>query len=117
MSELNLEEFKAKLIAERAKLLEAINPKGLNIEEGDSADPLDVSAQDYAKIVMISVNENDSKLVELIDAALERIEDEEFGVCKNCKKDVGIKRLEAIPWAKYCINCQELLEKGLIDED
>lgn len=117
MSELNLEEFKAKLLTERAKLLEAINPKGLKIDENDSADPLDVSAQDYAKIVMISVNENDSKLVDLIEQALERIEDEEYGVCQNCKKDIGIKRLEAIPWAKYCINCQELLEKGLIDDE
>lgn len=117
MSELNLEEFKTKLLTERAKLLEAINPKGLKIDENDSADPLDVSAQDYAKIVMISVNENDSKLVELIDEALVRIEDEEYGICQNCKKDIGIKRLDAIPWAKYCINCQELLEKGLIDED
>jgi DnaK suppressor protein len=117
MSEINLEESKARLLAERANLVEAINPKGLKIDENDSADPLDVSAQDYAKIVMISVNENDSKLVNLIDEALERIEDEEYGICKNCKKDVGIKRLEAIPWAKYCINCQELLEKGLIDNE
>jgi DnaK suppressor protein len=116
MTELNLDEFREKLFAERNNLMAKSNPKGLSIDENESADPLDASAQSYAKNVLISVSANDAKLLKLIDEALERIEDEEFGDCQNCNKTVGIKRLEAIPWAKYCINCQELLEKGLIDE-
>ncbi|MCU0238548.1 MAG: TraR/DksA family transcriptional regulator [Pyrinomonadaceae bacterium] len=116
MTELNLEEFKQILTTERDNLLAKSNSKGLTIDENESADPVDASAQNYAKNVLISVSQNEAKMLQMIDEALERIEDEEFGECLNCKKFVGIKRLEAIPWAKYCINCQELLEKGLIDE-
>ena len=53
----------------------------------------------------------------MINEALERIEDKEYGVCQNCEEPINPKRLEAVPWARYCINCQELREKGLLDED
>jgi DnaK suppressor protein len=53
----------------------------------------------------------------LIDESLRRIEDEEYGQCQNCEKDINPKRLAAIPWARYCLDCQQLVEQGLIDED
>jgi DnaK suppressor protein len=37
-----------------------------------------------------------------------------FGVCTNCGNVIGEKRLQAIPWSPYCIDCQELVEKGLL---
>ncbi|MEQ1923337.1 MAG: TraR/DksA family transcriptional regulator, partial [Pyrinomonadaceae bacterium] len=69
------------------------------------------------KNVMLADSENESKQLTLIDEALLRIEDDEYGTCQNCEKDVNPKRLAAIPWARYCLDCQELLEKGLLDED
>jgi DnaK suppressor protein len=53
----------------------------------------------------------------LVDEALLRVEDEEYGSCQNCEKEINPKRLAAIPWARYCLSCQELLEQGLLDED
>jgi DnaK suppressor protein len=50
-------------------------------------------------------------LLELIDAALSRINDGTFGECEHCGQEIGIKRLSAIPWTRYCIACQELLEQ------
>jgi len=53
----------------------------------------------------------------MINESLERIEDKEYGSCQNCEKPINPKRLDAVPWARYCLNCQELVEKGLLDED
>ena len=66
---------------------------------------------------MLAVSENESKQLSLIDEALVRIDDDEYGTCQNCEKEINPKRLAAIPWARYCLDCQELLEKGLLDEE
>ena len=54
---------------------------------------------------------------DLVDEALLRVEDKEYGDCQNCEEPINPKRLAAIPWARYCLNCQELVEKGLLDEE
>ena len=51
-----------------------------------------------------------------IDEALERLEVGSYGTCANCKVFIGIPRLEAMTWAKYCVDCQELVEDGMLDE-
>jgi DnaK suppressor protein len=43
------------------------------------------------------------------------MDDSEFGHCVSCGNDIKPARLEAVPWAKYCLNCQELQEQGLLD--
>ena len=65
----------------------------------------------------LTLGANDRQILTQIEEALERIEDEEYGVCTNCGNEIGGKRLEALPWVRYCINCQELAEKGLLDEE
>jgi DnaK suppressor protein len=47
-----------------------------------------------------------------IRAALSRIEDGSYGICMHCEEEIKPKRLEAIPWAAYCIQCQEAAEKN-----
>jgi DnaK suppressor protein len=47
-----------------------------------------------------------------IDAALERIDDGEFGICLDCEEAISRKRLAAVPWAGYCLHCQELRDAG-----
>jgi DnaK suppressor protein len=45
-----------------------------------------------------------------VDTALKRMSDGTFGECLNCGLEINAKRLEAIPWVRYCITCQELIE-------
>ncbi len=66
---------------------------------------------------MLAVSENETRQLVLIDESLRRFEDEEYGLCQNCEKEINPKRLAAIPWARYCLNCQELVEQGLLEED
>jgi Prokaryotic dksA/traR C4-type zinc finger len=45
-----------------------------------------------------------------VDAALKRISEGTFGQCLNCEQEINAKRLEAIPWVRYCVTCQELID-------
>jgi DnaK suppressor protein len=52
--------------------------------------------------------ERESKSLMQVDAALERIDDGEFGICLECEEPISTKRLAVLPWAAYCLQCQEL---------
>jgi DnaK suppressor protein len=117
MSKLNLKEIKEKLLIERDLLIEKLKGNDLSVDDSETPDPVDLAVRNYSKNVMLAVSENESKQLTLIDEALVRIEDDEYGTCQNCEKEINPKRLAAIPWARYCLDCQELLEKGLLDDE
>src|ERR1700709_912299 len=117
MSEINLADIKERLITERELLVGKLNGNDLSIDDAETPDPVDLAVRNYSKNVMLAVSENESKQLALIDEALMRIDDKEYGDCQNCEKEINAKRLAAIPWARYCLDCQELLEKGLLDEE
>jgi DnaK suppressor protein len=112
-----LNQVKEKLIAERDILFAKLSGNDLSVDDTETPDPVDLAVQNYSKNVILAVSENESRQLQLIDEALQRIEDEEYGICQNCSKEIQPKRLEAIPWARYCLACQELVEKGLIGDD
>ena len=117
MSKTNLKDIKEKLLAEREQLIEKLKGNDLSIDDAETPDPVDLAVRNYSKNVMLAVSENESRQLMLIDQALMRIDDDEYGPCQNCEKQINPKRLSAIPWARFCIDCQELLEKGLLDEE
>ena len=117
MTELNIENIKQSLIAERDGLFAKLNGNDLSVDDTETPDPVDLAVRNYSKNVMLAVSENESRQLQMVDEALQRIEDDEYGLCQNCGNQIQSKRLQAIPWARYCLNCQELLEKGLIDSD
>ncbi len=117
MSKLNLKKIKEKLLNERELLIEKLKGNDLSIDDSETPDPVDLAVRNYSKNVMLAVSENESRQLLLIDEALQRIDDEEYGLCQNCEQAITPKRLEAIPWARYCLNCQELVEKGELDEE
>jgi DnaK suppressor protein len=63
------------------------------------------------------MSDNDRQLLNSIDEALERIEGGGYGKCARCGDVLPDKRLEAVPWARHCIRCQDLHERGLLAED
>lgn len=117
MSKLNLKELKKRLLAERQLLVEKLNGNDLSIDDSETPDPVDLAVRNYSKNVMLAVSENESRQLAEIDQALLRLDDDEYGNCQNCEKPINPKRLAAIPWAKFCLDCQELVEQGLLDEE
>ncbi len=112
-----MDEIKDRLIAERESLLAKLGGNDLSVDSSETPDPVDLAVRNYSKNVMLAVSENDSRQLILINEALERIAGKEYGTCQNCEKDINPKRLDAVPWARYCLACQELVEQGLLDED
>lgn len=117
MSKLNLKDIKKRLTDERLLLIEKLKGNDLSVDDSETPDPVDLAVRNYSKNVMLAVSENESRQLAEIDEALLRIEDDEYGKCLNCEKAINPKRLQAIPWARYCLDCQELLEQGLLDEE
>ncbi|HEY8132006.1 MAG TPA: TraR/DksA family transcriptional regulator [Thermoanaerobaculia bacterium] len=77
-------------------------------------DLADKAASAYSKELNFSLSDGERNLLMLIDEAFNRIKDDTFAICTNCGNTIGEKRLQAVPWTPYCIDCQELQEKGLL---
>jgi DnaK suppressor protein len=75
-----------------------------------SADPLDTSTMDADRSFTLRIRDRESKLINKIKAALDRLEDGEFGQCEMCGEDIGVARLRARPVTTYCISCKTKLE-------
>ncbi|HVQ55943.1 MAG TPA: TraR/DksA family transcriptional regulator [Pyrinomonadaceae bacterium] len=117
MTAANLKKIKERLLGERELLVEKLKGNDLSIDDSETPDPVDLAVRNYSKNVMLAVSENESRQLILVDEAIRRVEDEEYGQCQNCEKSINQKRLAAIPWARYCLDCQELVEKGLLDDE
>lgn len=117
MTKTQLKDIKERLLKERELLVQKLQGNDLSIDDAETPDPVDLAVRNYSKNVMLAVSENESRQLTLIDEALMRIEDNEYGICQNCEKTINPKRLQAIPWARYCIDCQELVERGELDEE
>jgi DnaK suppressor protein len=71
------------------------------------SDEGDLSQQHHEEWIFLNRNTIDMKLLREIADALERIENGAYGVCLECEEPISAKRLEAVPWARYCVTCQE----------
>jgi DnaK suppressor protein len=61
--------------------------------------------------------DRDSNMLRQIRRALARIADGSYGVCLHCEQDISPKRMAAVPWAGFCIECQEQIDRGEIAPD
>ncbi len=109
--------YRDKLLSRREGLVGQVQAAEAYSRERDAEatqDPADMAANAYTKELMMSMSTNDRQLLEMIDAALVRIEDGQYGKCIHCSQPIQEKRLEAVPWARYCLRCADLNERGLL---
>ena len=71
------------------------------------SDEGDLSQQHHEEWIFLNRNTIDMKLLREISDALRRIDSGHYGVCLECEEPISGKRLEAVPWARYCVTCQE----------
>jgi DnaK suppressor protein len=112
--------FRDKLMGRRVGLVGQVQAAERYSRERDSEatqDPADMAANAYTKELLVSMSANDRQLLKLIDEALERIADGGYGKCAHCGNPLPEKRLDALPWARHCLPCQDLQEKGLLHAD
>jgi len=73
----------------------------------EPVDVADLSTQSHEEWLFLNRNSLDVSLLRQIKEALARIEDQSYGVCQDCGTPISTKRLEAVPWATYCVHCQD----------
>jgi DnaK suppressor protein len=92
------------------------------VEEGrrpvaaEAADEADRAVQSYQLELIFRQGTEGYGQLALVRLALERMAEGTFGECLHCGEAIGEKRLEALPWTPYCIDCQEKVESGEIDD-
>ncbi len=76
------------------------------VKDLDPKDLADIAADDIDRKTLEALSSHDTKRLRLIDSAISRIKNERYGVCLHCSKKIPTERLEAIPYAFMCIDCQ-----------
>jgi DnaK suppressor protein len=99
MLEKKAEEVRRSMSAQKAA--QVVSRLDIPSDEGD------LSQQHHEEWIFLNRNTIDMKLLREISDALVRIEQGNYGVCLECEEPISAKRLEALPWARYCVSCQE----------
>ena len=105
-----LQEKKAVLSAEIAKTRSAEE----ETTEESTQDIADKAVSSYTREFLYSLTDGERQTLLRIDDALLRIDAGTYGFCVNCNTAMTERRLNAVPWAPYCLDCQELAEKGML---
>ncbi len=117
MDKKRLDYYKKKLQTRREELLKTIartEEEGRTADDDPTVDLADKAANSYTKEFLFGQTNTDRSMLQLIDEALGRIKGNTYGTCTECEEELQQKRLEAVPWARYCVSCAEKHEQGLL---
>ena len=115
MEQKRMKQFRDRLVQKKQEILEAYNKNkayGQQADEEGAQDIADKAANSYTKEFLFSLSNSERDMLHLVDDALTRIRDRRYGVCASCEDEMNLKRLEAVPWARLCLSCQEKQESG-----
>jgi len=119
MDKKKLDYFKKRLETRQQELRRTVSrteQDGRSADEDATQDIADKAANSYNKEFLFHQSNNDRQLLQMVEGALSRIREGIFGECIHCGKEINAKRLEAVPWTRHCIECQEKLEQGQLEE-
>lgn len=117
MEKKRLDALKRKLQDRQQELTRAVSRNeqdGRIADEEATQDIADKAINSYTKEFLFHLSNSDRNLLLQVDEALRRIREGSFGQCVTCGEEINPKRMEAVPWARYCIGCQEKVERGVL---
>jgi DnaK suppressor protein len=106
--------FKKRLLEKQRQLAEEVGKTALygKDQEDDSIKDLgDQANTAYTREFFFELGNGDRRLLRDVVSALQKIDDGSFGSCERCGEQISDKRLDALPFARYCIDCQRLVEE------
>lgn len=117
MNRKQVEKYRKLLEEKRAALLTRVEAARTSEKEGESElapDLGDRAISTMSRDLSYQLTTGERDTLRRIDAALDRIGNGTYGECVNCSEKVQLGRLDAVPWARHCIDCQELQDSGRI---
>ena len=119
MDKKRLENFKKRLEERQQELRKNVSrteQDGRTTDLDTAQDIADRAASSYNKEFLFHQSNSERQLLQMVEGALSRLREGTFGQCISCGNDINPKRLEAVPWTRFCIECQEKLEQGILEE-
>ncbi len=121
MDKEQIEHFKNLLETRRKNLRESVartEEDGRAAQATDSAqDIADRASSSYQKEFLFARSNSDRQFLQMVEHALSNIAEGTYGECEQCGNAINDRRLEAVPWARHCIGCQEKLERGELEQE
>jgi RNA polymerase-binding transcription factor len=115
-----LEHYRKLLEARRVQLRQSVartEEDGRAAQTADSAqDIADHASSSYQKEFLFAQSSSERRLLQMVERALFNINEGTYAECEQCGDAINERRLEAVPWARHCIACQEKLERGELEQ-
>jgi DnaK suppressor protein len=109
--------YRKKLLKMREDILnkaKKLKEDSYNLGTDGIQDMADAASNTYTADILMSISDNDLRLLKDIDNTLDKMEKGTYGICEECEEKINEKRLEANPVARYCITCKrQMEEKGI----
>ena len=108
-----IKEIKAHLLALKEDAAARLkDKKNMDMPDNEVGDPIDDASKSLDKEILFELSGNAHKTLDQIEAALRKIDKGIYGICEYCRQPIPKKRIKALPFARYCINCQHSSERG-----
>ncbi len=117
MRKREVERYRKRLLAKQEELNQRVRAvrSSETHETGETAADLgDRALKTTSREMLYRLSTEEQTILKRIEKALQRIENGTYGTCLHCGGAIQVGRLNAVPWARYCIDCQELLDRGEI---
>jgi len=114
MEQRDMERLRQKLELQRdeaRQFLRRMEHEAKSLDAEGTQDSADLCAVNLSKEFLFERSSERTAVLRLIDAALTRMSDGSFGLCVACGDQISGRRLEALPWTQFCLQCQEALEE------
>jgi DnaK suppressor protein len=108
----DLDAARAALEAERDRLVAEVGETIIAPSQMTYGSQAAAASQVFEQQRDLALRERAVAQLALVDAAVARLADGTFGTCMRCGKPIATARLEALPWAAYCIDCQRIVDRG-----
>ena len=111
--------LRTRLLEQRTEMYDMYNQDiraGQESADDGTEDIVDRANNHYNRELMFSLSDGERQRLLQIEDALRRMDEGSYGRCSNCGGPINPKRLEAVPWTRFCIDCQELVERGMLEE-
>jgi DnaK suppressor protein len=115
----DIERFRNRLLELRSQYTNLVrhvteDVKSTDESKGYSQHQADEGTDDFDRSISLQVSDEEFKILKQIDRALQKIEENTYGICDITNEEIALARLEAIPYATMTVKAQEMLEKGML---
>lgn len=102
--------IKKKLLEMREDLVKTVKNQQVGEADSETGDPADQASNSIEKEIMFELSDTERVNLDQVEASLRKIDKGSYGICESCRKPISKPRLDALPFARYCITCQSTSE-------